>query len=160
MSRSKPFSLMQRSMPVNKGVKNDPLMVGSSKPIVLVRLLARLRAATFGLNSRRRIVLMTRFAVSSATGIELFSTRLTVDIETPASLAISMMVGFLRGTDYSFKPVSLMPWIKVFWAKKNAMMIGNVKTTEAAINKFQATVRWLLKSCSPRAMVKFCGLVR
>ena len=41
---------------------------------------------------------------------------------------------FLFGTDHSLEPVSLMPWMKVFCAKKNATMIGTVKTTEAAIN--------------------------
>ena len=36
--------------------------------------------------------------------------------------------------DYSFDPVSLIPWMKVFWAKKKAITIGIVKTVAAAMS--------------------------
>jgi len=48
--------------------------------------------------------------------------------------SISIRQKIPTSINYSFEPVSLIPWMNVFWAKKNAMIIGTVKTTEAAIN--------------------------
>lgn len=59
----------------------------------------------------------------------------------PVPKELSYYQGESFQIDHSFNPVSFIPWMKVFCAKKKAMMIGTVNTTDAAIRRFQATVR-------------------
>lgn len=55
-----------------------------------------------------------------------------------ALMALSERVAWIgpvaAGVARYLLPVVEMPWMNVFWAKKNRMMIGIVKIVEAAIN--------------------------
>src|SRR6186997_1754013 len=80
-------------MPFNIGGKNAPLISDSTRPMVLVRLLARTRAAWRGMNCSSSMARRTRSAFSAWTGVVPFRTRLTVAIETSAWRATSAIVG-------------------------------------------------------------------
>src|SRR5574341_219807 len=79
-------------MPRKRGRKNSRPISGRISPRVWVRWLAKPRAAARGTNASSSMTARTRSAVSGATGVFPFNTRLTVAIETPAWRATSEIV--------------------------------------------------------------------